>query len=54
MNGAALERTLARQLQDARRSIEEVNISGLALARLTIHRLPSPDGASLCERVEPL
>ena len=39
------------QLQDARRSIEEVNISGLALARLTIHRLPSPDVASLFERV---
>jgi CofH/MqnC C-terminal region len=39
------------QLQDARRSIEEVNISGLALARLTIHRLPSPDLRSLFERV---
>ena len=26
------------QLQDARRSIEEVNISGLALARLTVHQ----------------
>jgi aminodeoxyfutalosine synthase len=39
------------QLQDARRSIEEVNISGLALARLTIHRLPSPDVPSLFERV---
>jgi aminodeoxyfutalosine synthase len=39
------------QLQDARRSIEEVNISGLALARLTIHRLESPDVASLFERV---
>jgi aminodeoxyfutalosine synthase len=39
------------QLQDARRSIEEVNISGLGLARLTVHRLPSPDVASLFERV---
>jgi aminodeoxyfutalosine synthase len=39
------------QLQDARRSIEEVNISGLALARLTIHRLPSVDLSSLFERV---
>src|SRR4051812_29016936 len=28
------------KLQDARRSIEEVNISGLALSRLTIHKLP--------------
>jgi aminodeoxyfutalosine synthase len=35
------------RLQDARRSIEEVNISGLALARLTIHQLPSPDAPSL-------
>jgi aminodeoxyfutalosine synthase len=39
------------QLQDARRSIEEVNISGLALARLTIHRLPSPESGSLFEHV---
>ncbi len=30
-------------LRDARRSIEEVNIAGLALARLTIHKLPSLD-----------
>src|SRR5262249_44568290 len=29
------------QLRDARRSIEEVNIAGLALARLTVGRLPS-------------
>jgi hypothetical protein len=29
------------RLQDPRRSIEEVNIAGLALARLTIERLPS-------------
>ena len=29
-------------LQSARRSIEEVNIGGLALARLTVHRLPRP------------
>jgi aminodeoxyfutalosine synthase len=39
------------QLQDARRSIEEVNISGLGLARLTIHQLPSPDVPALFERV---
>jgi len=31
------------RLQDARRSIEEVNIAGLALARLTIHQSLSPD-----------
>jgi len=31
-------------LQDARRSIEEVNIAGLALARLTVDRAESPDG----------
>jgi aminodeoxyfutalosine synthase len=31
------------RLKDARRSIEEVNIGGLALARLTVHRLPSTD-----------
>src|SRR5215467_15038146 len=31
------------KLQDPRRSIEEVNIAGLALARLTIHKLPSAD-----------
>ena len=30
-------------LQSARRSIEEVNIAGLALARLTVHRLPGSD-----------
>jgi len=30
-------------LQDARRSIEEVNIAGLALARLTIDRSSAPD-----------
>jgi len=31
------------RLHDARRSIEEVNIAGLALARLTIHQSSSPD-----------
>jgi aminodeoxyfutalosine synthase len=31
------------KLQDPRRSIEEVNIGGLALSRLTIHKLPSAD-----------
>ena len=41
-------------LQDARRSIEEVNISGLALARLTIHQLPSPDAPSLFAHIAEL
>jgi aminodeoxyfutalosine synthase len=31
------------RLRDARRSIEEVNIAGLALARLTLERLPTSD-----------
>ncbi len=31
------------KLQDPRRSIEEVNIAGLALSRLTVHKLPSAD-----------
>ena len=30
-------------LQDRRRSIEEVNIAGLSLARLTVHQSASPD-----------
>jgi aminodeoxyfutalosine synthase len=30
-------------LQSARRSVEEVNIAGLALGRVTVHRLPGPD-----------
>ena len=34
------------RLRDAHRSIEEVNIAGLALARLTIDRLPAP----ICRR----
>jgi aminodeoxyfutalosine synthase len=42
------------RLQDARRSIEEVNIAGLSLARLTIHQLPSSDGPSLLKRVAEL
>ena len=42
------------QLQDPKRSIEEVNISGLALARLTIHQLPSSDMAVLFRRVAEL
>src|SRR3954452_24880794 len=31
------------RLQDARRSIEEVNIAGLSLARLTVEQLPASD-----------
>jgi len=42
------------RLQDARRSIEEVNISGLALARLTVHQLPSADVVPLYKRVAEL
>jgi len=38
-------------LQDARRSIEEVNIAGLALSRLTIHKLPSADTASWLKKI---
>jgi aminodeoxyfutalosine synthase len=41
-------------LQDARRSIEQVNIAGLALARLTIHRMPSVDATALFRRVADL
>jgi len=39
------------KLQDARRSIEEVNIAGLALSRLTIHKLPSADTASWLKKI---
>jgi len=42
------------KLQDPRRSIEEVNIAGLALARLTIHQLPSADAASWLKRIADL
>jgi aminodeoxyfutalosine synthase len=42
------------ELQDARRSIEEVNIAGLGLARLTIHRLASRDMPPLLARVADL
>ena len=38
-------------LSDPRRSIEEVNIAGLTLARLTVHRLPSQDVPGLLQRV---
>jgi aminodeoxyfutalosine synthase len=42
------------RLQDARRSVEETNIAGLALARLTVHQLPSSDTASFLKRVADL
>jgi len=41
-------------LQDARRSIEEVNIAGLALARLTVDRAESPDAMPLLKAVAEL
>src|SRR6266487_4649036 len=42
------------RLHDARRSVEEVNISGLALARLTIHQAPSSDRLQLLKAVADL
>jgi aminodeoxyfutalosine synthase len=42
------------RLQDARRSIEEVNISGLALARLTLEQAPSGDRLPLLKAVAEL
>jgi aminodeoxyfutalosine synthase len=41
-------------LKDAHRSIEEVNIAGLALARLTIHRLPGAAAAPLLRQISAL
>src|SRR5215813_936780 len=42
------------ELQDARRSIEEVNIAGLALARLTVHQLPSSGPLPLFNQIAEL
>ena len=42
------------QLRDPRGSIEEINIAGLALARLTIQRLPSAEVQSLLKGVADL
>ena len=39
------------RLQNARRSIEEVNIAGLSLARLTVHQAPAPDPLPLLKSV---
>jgi aminodeoxyfutalosine synthase len=41
-------------LQSARRSIEEVNIAGLALARVTVHRLAAADMIPLLKSVAAL
>ena len=38
-------------MRSARRSIEEVNIGGLTLGRLTVHRLEDPDMVSLFKSV---
>jgi aminodeoxyfutalosine synthase len=42
------------ELQDPRRSIEEVNIAGLALARLTVNKLPSADALPWLKRIADL
>jgi aminodeoxyfutalosine synthase len=42
------------RLQDPRRSIEEVNIAGLTLARLTVHQSPSADPMALLKKVAEL
>jgi len=39
------------RLRDAKRSIEEVNIAGMRLARLTIHQLPTNDIESLYKQI---
>jgi len=42
------------KLQDPRRSIEEVNIAGMTLSRLTIHKLPSADTPSWLKKIAEL
>jgi aminodeoxyfutalosine synthase len=42
------------RLRDAKRSIEEVNIAGLRLARLTIHQLPTGDLEALYKQIAAL
>jgi len=39
------------RLRDPKRAIEEVNIGGLRLARLTIHQLPTDDATALYKRI---
>jgi aminodeoxyfutalosine synthase len=54
LRGAGLElvaEAAVDTLQDARRSIEEVNIAGLTLARLTLSQLPVQDYSDLLKRV---
>jgi aminodeoxyfutalosine synthase len=54
LHGAGLELVAEApidRLQSPRRSIEEVNIAGLALARLTVHRLPAADFLPLLKSV---
>jgi hypothetical protein len=41
-------------VRDARRAVEEVNIAGLGLARLTVHRLSRADAPALFRRVADL
>jgi CofH/MqnC-like protein len=42
------------RLRDAKRSIEEVNIAGLRLARLSIHQLPTDDAPALYKQIAAL
>ena len=42
------------RLRDPRRSVEEVNIAGLRLARLTVHQLPSADPLALYKQIASL
>jgi aminodeoxyfutalosine synthase len=54
LHGAGLELIAEApfdRLVDAHRSIEEVNIAGLALARLTIHQLPVAEVPSLMKQI---
>jgi aminodeoxyfutalosine synthase len=39
------------RLHSARRSIEQVNIAGLALARLTVHRVQEPDAVPMLKTI---
>lgn len=42
------------RLRDPRRAVEEVNIAGLALGRLTVHQLPAADSLALLKQVAAL
>lgn len=57
LHGAGLELVAEAPfdlLADARRSIEQVNIAGLVLARLTVDRLPASDSSMLLSAVAAL